>query len=87
MSRPRKLTPQQVASAACARRNGMSWSQLRYKYKCATNTLRNALSEYSDEFNPIRPVLRSSFETQLQTAQTDIEDLKITIENLKTTLT
>ena len=86
MSRPRKLTPEQVAEAAVDRRNGMSWSQLRKKYKCATNTLRNALYEYSDEFNPIRPVLRSELEAKLETAQTDIEQIKTTLDKIKTAL-
>ena len=56
MGRPRKLTPKEVEQAAIDRRTGMSWSQLRDKYKCAVNTLRAALADYSDEFNPIRSV-------------------------------
>lgn len=86
MARPRKLTPEQVAAAAEDRRNGMSWNTLRVKYKCATNTLRQALYEYSDEFNPIRPVLRSELEAQLKTAQNDIEQLKTTLDAIKTIL-
>ena len=66
MSRPRKLTIGQVEAAAIDRRSGMSWKQLSLKYKCAVNTLRTALAEYSDEFNPIRPVRRSELETEIE---------------------
>ena len=76
MSRARKLSPEQVEQAAVDRRSGLSWHKLSRKYKCAVNTLRNALAEYSDEFNPIRAVQRSELESQLKLAQADIEKIK-----------
>ena len=76
MSRARKLSPEQVEAAAVDRRSGLSWHKLSRKYKCAVNTLRNALAEYSDEFNPIRAVQRSELESQLSAAQADIEKIK-----------
>ena len=42
MGRPRKLSTKQVKNAAKDRRNGMSWNQLKDKYKCAVNKLRSA---------------------------------------------
>lgn len=86
MSRPRKLTPEQVSAAAADRRNGMSWRELREKYQCATNTVRQALYEYSDEFDPIHPVRRSELESQLKTAQDDIEHLTTTLDAIKSAL-
>ena len=76
MSRARKLAPEQVEQAAVDRRNGMSWHKLSVKYKCAVNTLRNALSDYSDEFNPIRHVRRSELESQLAQTQADVAKIK-----------
>ena len=76
MARPRKLTPEQVESAAIDRRNGMSWRKLREKYDCALNTIRTALAEYSDEFAPITPKHRSLLETQVEIAHVEIEKIK-----------
>ena len=76
MARPRKLTREQVESAAIDRRAGMSWRKLRDKYDCAINTMRTALAEYSDEFAPIMPKHRSRLETQVETAHLEIEKIK-----------
>ena len=76
MSRARKLSPEQVAAAAVDRRSGLSWQKLSRKYQCAVNTLRNALAEYSDEFHPIRPVQKSELERQLNTVQSDVDNIK-----------
>ena len=56
MARPRKLTTEQIKQAAVDRRNGMFWRELSNKYDCAVNTIRFALSDYSDEFNPMPPI-------------------------------
>lgn len=74
--RPRKLSPEQVQHAALDRRNGMSWRDLSKKYKCAVNTLRTALFEYSDEFEPLLLIERASLETQVSAAHTEIENIK-----------
>ena len=76
MGRPRKLSPEEVQQAAVDRRNKMSWRELSRKYKCAVNTLRTALSEYSDEFLPIPQIQRSSLEIQLNAAQSEISKIK-----------
>lgn len=76
MPRGRKLTTEQVQQAAVDRRNGMSWRELSIKYDCAVNTIRFALSDYSDEFNPLPPIARSSLESQLQSVQSDFAKLK-----------
>lgn len=76
MSRARKLSTEQVEQAAIDRRNGMSWHKLSRKYQCAVNTVRNALADYSDEFNPIRPIQRSELETQLNAAHCEINKIK-----------
>lgn len=76
MGRQRKLSPEQVQQAAIDRRKGMSWKNLSLKYKCAVNTVRFALSEYSDEFNPLRPIARSELEVQLAQTQSEVEKIK-----------
>lgn len=76
MGRQRKLSLEQVEQAAVDRRAGMSWKRLSEKYKCAVNTVRFALSEYSDEFNPIRPIARSELEAQLAHTQSEVEKIK-----------
>lgn len=76
MSRPRKFTAEQLQSVADDRRNGMSWHKLSAKYQCAVNTVRQALSEYSDEFNPIRPTQRSELEAQLAHTQSEVDKIK-----------
>ena len=75
MPRRRKLTTEQVQQAAVDRRNGMSWRELSEKYECAVNTVRFALSDYSDEFNPMPPIERSSLEKQLTEAQDTINKI------------
>ena len=75
MPRRRKLTTEQVQQAAVDRRNGMSWRELSEKYECAVNTVRFALSDYSDEFNPMPPIERSSLENQLTEAQDTINKI------------
>lgn len=76
MPRGRKLSPQQIESAAVDRRNGLSWRMLSEKYKVAINTIRYSLAEYSDEFAPTVTMLRPKLENQLNTAQADIEKIK-----------
>ena len=76
MGRQRKLSLAQVAQAAVDRRGGMSWKRLSEKYKCAVNTVRFALSEYSDEFNPLRPIARSELEAELARTQLEVEKIK-----------
>lgn len=76
MGRHRKLTPQEVQQAAVDRRAGMSWRELSEKYKCAINTIRFALSDYSDEFNPMPMIERSSLANKLTTAESEIEKIK-----------
>ncbi len=79
MGRPRKLSPQQVEQAATDRRNGMSWSKLSSKYKCAINTIRTALAEHSDEFLPKELLPKENdkiLETQLTNAIDDINKIK-----------
>ena len=76
MGRSRKLSPEAVQHAAVDRRNGMSWEALSQKYKCAVNTVRFALSEYSDEFVPVTPQMRLELETKLDAALSEIEKLK-----------
>ena len=86
MARPRKLSPKQVEQIAIDRRSGMSWQKLRVKYKCAVNTLRSALSDYSDEFNPIRSVQRSELEKTLEQTQSDLTKAQSDIDTIKTAL-
>lgn len=86
MSRARKLSLEQVEAAAVDRRNGLSWHKLSRKYKCAINTLRNALAEYSDEFNPIHIVQRSELERQLTATQSELSQAQADIEKIKTIL-
>lgn len=76
MGRHRKLTIEQVQQAAVDRRNGMSWRELSDKYECAVNTVRFALSDYSDEFNPMPPIERSSLESQLHATQAKLEKIE-----------
>ena len=76
MSRPRKLSPKQVAAAAVDKRSGMSWKALSKKYKCAVNTLRFSLAEYSSEFAPVRRVYGSELESRLDCLQSDIDKIK-----------
>lgn len=76
MSRPRKLKPKQVQQAAIDRRTGMSWKQLSLKYKCAINTIRYALADYSEEFAPTVSMLRPQLERQLNTIQADLDNIK-----------
>lgn len=76
MRRRRKLAPEVVQQAAVDRRNGMSWRELSRKYKCAVNTIRTALFEYSDEFNPIPLIDRPSLENQLQEVQAKLEKIE-----------
>ena len=76
MSRPRKLTSEQVEAAASDRRGGMSWNRLARKYKCAVNTVRTALAEYSTEFLPNQNPRRAPRAAQLRTAVNDIEKIK-----------
>lgn len=73
MSRPKKMTPQEVKQAAADRRNGMTWEQLKLKYNCAVNTLRTALADYSDEFVPAH---RAELHTQLKHAHAEIQKIK-----------
>ena len=80
MSRPRKLSPEQVEQAAIDRRSGMSWHKLREKYQCAINTLRNSLAEYSDEFAPIAHTQRSQLIARLTAAELEIESIKSTLK-------
>ena len=75
MGRGRKLSIEQVQQAAVDRRNGMSWRALSRKYECALNTVRTALSEYSDEFKPIPLIERPSLENQIEEAQANIEKI------------
>ena len=76
MSRPRKLSPKQVERAAVDRQNGMSWYKLSAKYKCAINTVRAALAEYSDEFSPQPREVRMKLETKVSIALSDIDKIK-----------
>ncbi|MDE0555820.1 MAG: hypothetical protein OXI24_16505 [Candidatus Poribacteria bacterium] len=76
MARPRKLSPEQVQQAAVDRRNGMTWDELRVKYECAINTVRSALAEYSDEFNPIAAPKRIKLERQLQDTQSKVDKIE-----------
>ena len=76
MSRPRKLSPEQVEQAAIDRRSGMSWHKLRDKYACAINTLRNSLAEYSDEFAPIALPRRNQLAARLTEAEMEIRNIK-----------
>lgn len=76
MPKGRKLSEAQVEQVAIDRRNGYSWKKLSQKYKCAVNTLRSALSDYSDEFNPIRSVRRSELEQELKQTQSEIDKIK-----------
>lgn len=76
MGRPRKFTEKQLQRAADDRRAGMSWQKLSQKYKCAINTIRTALAEYSNEFLPDPAPIPSHFESQLQGAITDITKIK-----------
>lgn len=80
MPRGRKLTTEQVQQAAVDRRNGMSWRELSEKYECAVNTIRFALSDYSDEFNPLPPIQRSSLENQFHAMQSEFEKLKAALK-------
>ena len=80
MGRKRKLTTQQVQQAAVDRRKGMSWRALSSKYDCAINTVRFALAEYSDEFNPLPPIERSTLDNQLKTVQSEFEKLKAALK-------
>lgn len=79
MPRGRKLSSKQIERAAVDRRNGMSWSKLSKKYKCAINTMRSTLAEYSDEFapNPARP--RAKLDVRLTAAETEIDNIKRTL--------
>lgn len=76
MPRPRKLSPKQVEHAAADRRAGLSWSQLSIKYKCAINTIRTALCEYSDEFLPKGRENRLTLEMQVSNAIAEIDRIK-----------
>ena len=76
MSRPRRLSPEEVQQAAADRRSGMTWHALKDKYQCAVNTLRDALARYSDEFLPARPTQRSELEAELKLAHAEIDKIK-----------
>lgn len=80
MSRPRKLSPEQVEQVAIDRRSGMSWHKLREKYQCAVNTLRNSLAEYSDEFAPIALPRRNQLAARLTEAKAEIKNIKATLK-------
>ena len=80
MSRPRKLSPEQVEQVAVDRRNGMSWKKLSVKYHCAINTLRNSLSEYSEEFAPIAHTQRSQLIARLTAAEFEIQSIKMKLK-------
>ena len=80
MPRPRRLSIEQVQQAAADRRAGMTWHQLRTKYNCAINTLRNALAEYSDEFLPIKPGQRSELENEIKRAHSEIDKIKTALK-------
>lgn len=76
MGRAHKLSREEVQQAAVDRRNGMSWRELSEKYKCAVNTIRFALADYSDEFKPMPPIQRASLESQLTEVQSKMERLE-----------
>ena len=76
MGRPRKLTSAEVRQAAVDRRTGMTWKALSVKYECAINTIRYSLAEYSDEFAPRVSMLRPQVEHQLNSLQSDMDNLK-----------
>lgn len=76
MPRGRKLSTEQIQQAAVDRRNGMTWRELKEKYRVAINTLRSTLAEYSDEFSPIDPPQRSELERQLQSTQAEVDKIK-----------
>lgn len=80
MARPRKLSPEQVEQVAIDRRTGMSWQNLSEKYKCAINTLRNSLAEYSDEFAPIAHPHRNQLAARVSEVENDIRHIKATLE-------
>ena len=76
MPRGRKLSAEQVQAAAVDRRNGLSWKKLSEKYKCAVNTIRFSLIEYSDEFNPKAPPQRSELVLQLVSTQAKLDKIE-----------
>ncbi len=76
MPRGRKLSAEQVQAAAVDRRNGLSWKKLSEKYKCAVNTIRFSLIEYSDEFNPKDPPQRSELVLQLVSTQAKLDKIE-----------
>ena len=76
MGRPHKLTTEQVQQAAVDRRNGMTWEALSLKYNCAINTMRDALSRYSDEFNPSDPMQRSELARRLEATESKLEKIE-----------
>lgn len=80
LGRPNKLSIIEVEHAALDRRNGMSWKGLSQKYKCATNTLRTALSEYSDEFKIIPPVDVLSLVRELEETQNELNKIKAALK-------
>lgn len=79
MPRPRKLTTEQIKQAAADRRSGMTWRELREKYACAVNTLRDSLAKYSDEFIPTPPPQRSELKNDITAAQSEIEKIKVAL--------
>ena len=86
MPKGRKLSDKQVEQVAIDRRNGYSWKKLSLKYKCAVNTLRSALADYSDEFNPIRSVRRSELEKELKQTKCDLTKAQSEIDKIKDAL-
>ena len=79
--RRRKLSKKQIERAAIDRREGMSWSKLSKKYRCAINTMRFSLAEYSDEFAPQPRENRLRLETQVSKAISDIDKIKQVLKN------
>lgn len=76
MARPRKLTPLQLEKAARDKRKGMTWKALSIKYKCAINTLRSSLSEYSNEFIPFDTIKKSELEKRLIATERTLNNIK-----------
>ena len=80
LGRPNKLSISEVEHAALDRRNGMSWKALSIKYKCAKNTVRTALLDYSDEFKIIQPVDVLSLVRQLEETQNELNKIKAALK-------
>lgn len=80
LGRPKKLSINEVEHAALDRRKGMSWKALSIKYKCATNTLRTALLEYSDEFKIVKPVDVLSLVRELKETQNELNKIKAALK-------